>query len=49
MVQILFKASSLTSTSSGLIMEYRRFSGSKQNVLPCKLLMLSVGFHEAAP
>ena len=34
MAKILFKASSLTSTFSDLTMEYRRFSGSKQNVLP---------------
>ena len=46
MAKILFKSS--TSTSSDLTMEYRRFSGSKQNVLPC-ILMFSVGFHEAAP
>ena len=38
MTKILFKASSLTSTSSDLTMEYRRFSGSKQNVLPCIFL-----------
>ena len=37
MAKILFKASSLTSTSSDLTMEYR-FSGSKQNVLPCIFL-----------
>ena len=37
MAKILFKAS-LTSTSSDLSMEYRRFSGSKQNVLPCIFL-----------
>ena len=35
MAKILFKASSLTSTSSDLTMEYRRFSCSQQNVLPC--------------
>ena len=34
----LFKASSLTSTSSDLTMKYRRFSGRKQNVLPCIFL-----------
>ena len=38
MAKILFKASSLTSTSSDLTMEYRRFSGSKQNLLPCIFL-----------
>ena len=38
MAKILFKASSLTSTSLDLTMEYRRFSGSKQNVLPCIFL-----------
>ena len=37
MAKILFK-SSLTSTSSDLTMEYRRFSSSKQNVLPCIFL-----------
>ena len=37
MAKILFKASSLTSTSSDLSMEYR-FSGSKQNLLPCIFL-----------
>ena len=37
MAKILFKAS-LTSTSLDLTMEYRRFSGSKQNVLPCIFL-----------
>ena len=38
MAKILFKASSLTSTSSDLTMEYRKFSGSKQNLLPCIFL-----------
>ena len=38
MAKILFKASSLTSSSSDLTMKYRRFSGSKQNVLPCIFL-----------
>ena len=37
MVKFLFKASSLISTSFDLTMEYR-FSGSKQNVLPCIFL-----------
>ena len=48
MAKILFKASSLTSTSSDWTMEYRRFSGSKQNVLPC-IFLNTVGFHEASP
>ena len=38
MTKILFKASSLTSTSSDLTMEYGRFSDSKQNALPCIFL-----------
>ena len=40
MAKILFKASSLTSPSSHLTMEYRRFSGSKQNVLSCIFLAI---------
>ena len=38
MAKILFKASPLTSTASDLTMEYRRFFGSKQNILPCIFL-----------
>ena len=41
MAKILFKPSSLMSTTSDLTMEYRRFSNSKQNVLRCKHSQLS--------
>ena len=46
MAKILFKAS-FTSTSSDLTMEYR-FSAVNKMYHPVYLLMLSVGFHEAA-
>ena len=48
MAKILFKASSLTSTSSDLTMEFRRFLAVNKMYYLVYFLILSGGFHEAA-